>query len=155
MNKILKLIICILICQGAGIIGSLFTTPQISTWYSALEKPVFSPPNWLFAPVWTLLFLFMGVSLYLISEIKNNREAVLIFALQLILNVLWSVLFFGLQSPFYAFIEIIILWVVILFTIIYFHKLSKQAAYLLYPYILWVSFALILNYSIWVINQGY
>jgi len=151
--KILKLIISILICQGAGAIGSLFTSPAISTWYATIQKPSFNPPNWIFAPVWTLLFLLMGISLYLIwskgFKDKEIKTAIFIFFAQLILNIFWSILFFGLQSPLYAFIEIIILWVAILFTIISFYKISKTAAFLLLPYILWVSFAGYLNYSIW------
>jgi benzodiazapine receptor len=156
MIKALKLIISILICQGAGILGSVFTSPAIPTWYASLEKPSFSPPNWVFAPVWTLLFLLMGISLYLIwergLENKKVRRAIFIFAVQLALNILWSIIFFGLQVPLYAFIEIIILWLAILITIISFYKISKLAAYLLLPYILWVSFASILNFSIMILN---
>jgi len=156
MNKFLKLIISILVCQGAGVVGSIFTSPAITGWYATLQKPSFNPPNWIFAPVWTLLFLLMGIALYLVWSSgvgsKKKRTAILIFAVQLILNVLWSFLFFGLQSPFYAFIEIIILWLVILLTIISFYRISKPAAYLLLPYILWVSFASVLNFSILILN---
>jgi benzodiazapine receptor len=154
--KIFKLLVSILICQGAGAVGSFFTSPVISSWYAGLEKPSFNPPNWIFAPVWTILFLLMGISLYLIwrrgLEDKKAKIAVFIFAIQLILNVLWSFLFFGLQSPLYAFVEIIILWLAILITIINFSKISKLAAYLLLPYILWVSFASVLNFSILILN---
>lgn len=153
MSKAVKLIISILVCQGAGVIGSLFTSPAISTWYATLQKPSFNPPNWIFAPVWILLFLLMGISLYLIWEKrlgnKKAKIAVFIFGVQLILNTFWSILFFGLQFPLYAFIEIIILWLAILLTIVNFYKISKLATYLLLPYILWVSFAGYLNYSIW------
>jgi len=156
MSKILKLVVSILICQGVGVMGAFFTSPAIPTWYATLEKPRFNPPNWLFAPVWTILFLLMGVSLYLIwskgLENKKAKTALFIFVLQLILNILWSILFFGLQSPLYAFIEIIILWLAILLTIISFFKISKTSAYLLLPYMLWVSFAAILNFSIMIIN---
>jgi len=155
-SKILKLIISILICQGAGAIGSLFTSPAISTWYATIQKPSFNPPNWIFAPVWILLFLLMGLSLYLIwsngFKRKGTKIAISIFFVQLILNILWSILFFGLQSPLFAFIEIIILWFAILLTIISFYKVSKIAAYLLMPYIIWVSFASVLNFSILIIN---
>jgi len=155
-SKILKLVASILVCQGAGVVGSLFTSPAISGWYATLQKPSFNPPNWIFAPVWTLLFLLMGVSLYLIWSKglgnKKTKTAVFIFGVQLILNIVWSIIFFGLQSPLYAFIEIIILWLAILLTIISFSKISKTAAYLLLPYILWVSFAAILNFSIMIIN---
>ncbi|MFH1656359.1 MAG: TspO/MBR family protein [Candidatus Nealsonbacteria bacterium] len=152
----LKLIISILICQGAGLIGSIFTSPAISTWYVTFKKPSFNPPNWIFAPVWILLFLLMAISLYLIWDRglkdKKIKIAIFLFSIQLILNIFWSILFFGLQSPFYAFIEIIILWLIILLTIISFYKISKISAYLLFPYILWVSFALILNFSILILN---
>jgi len=153
MSKTLKLIISILVCQGAGVIGSLFTSPTITGWYAGLEKPSFNPPNWIFAPVWTLLFLLLGISIYLVwekgLESKKAKTALLIFTVQLILNILWSILFFALQSPLYAFIEIIILWLAVLLTITSFYKISKPATYLLLPYILWVSFAGYLNYSIW------
>ncbi len=154
--KVFKLIISILICQGAGAIGSLFTSPAISAWYTTIQKPSFNPPNWIFAPVWILLFLLMGISLYLIwSKGFYNKEtkiAIFIFFVQLILNILWSIIFFALQSPLYAFIEIIILWFMILLTIITFYRVSKITVYLLLPYIIWVSFALVLNFSILIIN---
>ncbi len=154
--KIFKLIVSILICQGAGAIGALFTSPAISTWYTTIQKPSFNPPNWIFAPVWTLLFLLMGISLYFVwsrgLEDKKIKIAVFIFCVQLVLNIFWSFLFFGLQSPLYAFIGIVILWLAILLTIISFYKISKIAAYLLLPYILWVSFASVLNFSILIIN---
>lgn len=154
--KILKLVVSVLVCQGAGLAGSLFTSPAIPTWYATLQKPSFNPPNWVFAPVWSLLFLLMGISLYLVwskgFEHKKTKTALFIFIVQLVLNILWSILFFGLQSPLYAFIEIIILWLAILMTIITFYKISKIAAYLLLPYILWVSFAAVLNFSILILN---
>ncbi len=154
--KTLKLIISVLICQGVGVIGALFTSPAISTWYSMIQKPSFNPPNWIFAPVWTLLFLLMGISLYLVwnkgLNYKRVKVAIFIFFFQLILNTLWSILFFALQSPLLALIEIIILWLAILMTIIIFYRISKVAAYLLLPYILWVSFASVLNFSILIIN---
>lgn len=155
-TKVFKFIVSILICQGAGVVGSLFSLPAIPTWYATLQKPSFNPPNWVFAPVWTLLFLLMGISLYLIwdkgLENKRAKVAIVIFAIQLVLNILWSFLFFGLQSLLYAFIEIIILWLAILLTIISFYKIFKIAAYLLLPYILWVSFASVLNFSILILN---
>ena len=153
MKKILKFLFAVILCEGAGIIGSFFTTPVIGSWYVALPKPSFNPPNWIFAPVWTLLFFLMGVSLYLIwnekQKGKNIQTAVLIFFQQLFLNILWSALFFGMHNPALAFVEIIVLWFAILMTIFYFAKISKTAAWLLVPYILWVSFAAILNFSIW------
>jgi len=154
--EVLRLIVSIVICQLAGLIGSFFTTPGIPTWYAALRKPTFTPPNWLFAPVWTTLFVLMGISLFLIWRkpviTPKVRTALIVFALQLALNVLWSILFFGLRSPLAGFIEILILWVVILLTIVNFYRLSSAAGVLLIPYILWVSFAAILNFSLWRLN---
>jgi tryptophan-rich sensory protein len=154
--KIFKLITSILICQGVGAIGALFTSPAISTWYATTQKPSFNPPNWIFAPAWTFLFLLTGISLYLVWskgwEDKKIKPAVFVFGIQLILNLFWSLLFFSLQSPLYAFIEIIILWMAILLTINAFYRISKPAAYLLIPYILWVSFAAVLNFAIMTLN---
>jgi len=153
MNKWAKLIASILICQMAGFVGSIFTASSIPTWYADLQKPTFSPPNWLFGPVWIILYTLMGISLYLVfNKKKNIKTPLILFAVQLILNSIWSILFFGLQNPFYAFIEIIILWIAILLTIISFYKVSKNASLLLLPYIIWVSVATILNYYIWVLN---
>ncbi len=148
------LVLFILICQFAGIIGSVFTAPSIPAWYASINKPDFNPPNWIFAPAWTTLFLLMGIALYLIWEkgIKKNRIAIYVFSAQLILNVVWSLLFFGLQNPFLAFIEIIILWIAILATIILFYRIRREAGLILIPYIVWVSFAALLNYSVWVLN---
>jgi len=156
LKDILKLIGIIIICQLAGFIGSLFTTPAIPTWYKTLTKPSFNPPNSIFSPVWITLFLLMGISLFLVWQ-KNHKDrkvkiALLFFTVQLVLNILWSILFFGLKSPLGAFIEIIILWFAILLTIIKFFKVSKPAGLLLLPYILWVSFAALLNFSIWNLN---
>lgn len=153
--KWIKLIISIVIAQLAGIIGSLFTVTSGNSWYSSITKPSFNPPNWIFGPVWTLLYLLMGISLYFIwtsKKSKNRKIALYFFFTQLVLNSLWSILFFGLQNPLLAFIEIIILWIAILLTILYSFKVKKTAAYLLIPYILWVTFAAILNFSIFILN---
>lgn len=143
-------------CQMAGIIGSIFTTPAIPTWYANINKPSFRPPNWVFAPVWTTLFLLMGIALFLVLrkglKNKNVKIAFLFFIFHLVLNTLWSVLFFGLKSPFAAFVEIIFLWASILISIILFSQISRIAGYLLIPYLLWVSFASVLNFSIWQLN---
>ncbi|MEM3586842.1 MAG: TspO/MBR family protein [Candidatus Jordarchaeaceae archaeon] len=128
----------------------------MSSWYQFLVKPLFSPPNWLFAPVWTILFLLMGIAAYIVwSEGWEKRDvkiALSVYGVQLVLNLLWSVLFFGLRSPFYGFLEITVLWMVIILNILVFYRVSRKAAYLLIPYIIWVSFAAILNYSIWQLN---
>lgn len=151
----MKLIFSIIICQLAGIAGALFTTPSIKGWYQSLNKPSFNPPNWIFGPVWTLLYLLMGISLYLVWNQKNNpkiKTALIFFAIQLMLNSLWSIIFFSLHLPSLAFLEIIILLIFIILTIIKFLPISKTAAYLLIPYFLWVSFASILNLAIFKLN---
>ena len=153
--KWLKLIFAIIIAQLAGAIGGLFTITSTGSWYSNLVKPSFNPPNWLFGPVWILLYFLMGISLYLIltsKKSKNRKIGLYLFFTQLVLNSVWSILFFGLQNPLFAFIEIILLWAAILLTIIYFYKVKKTASYLLIPYLAWVTFAAILNFSIHILN---
>ncbi|MBT7902758.1 tryptophan-rich sensory protein [Candidatus Woesearchaeota archaeon] len=149
-----KLISAIILCQLAGIIGSLFTANSVKTWYTTINKPIFNPPSWIFSPVWITLFILMGVSLYIIwnQGFKKNKTEITIFGIQLILNTFWSIIFFGLKNISLAFVEIIILWIMILFTLIFFYKKSKTAAYLLIPYLLWVGFATILNLSILILN---
>lgn len=149
-----KLALAVFLCLAAGGIGSLFTRPAVTNWYVTLEKPFFSPPNWLFAPVWTVLFLLMGVSLYLVLvSSKPKKPAIAVFAIQLVLNVFWSVLFFGLRTPFFAMFEIIVLWAAIAITIKKFYEVDKTAAMLLLPYLVWVSFATVLNFAIWLLNH--
>lgn len=154
MNKLNKFIFSLIICQSAGFFGSLVTAPNINNWYQALNKPSFTPPNWLFAPVWTILFILMGISLFLvwIANKKNKQKAYLLFFLQLFLNTLWSFLFFGLRLLFFAFLEIIILWFFIFLTFIYFKRINPLSAWLLLPYLLWVSFAAFLNFSLFRLN---
>ncbi len=156
MSNARKLIVSIVLTQLAGGIGSLFTTPSIEGWYADLVRPELNPPAWVFGPVWTTLFVLMGVALFLVwekgSQRKDVRVAFIVFALQLVLNTLWSIIFFGLHSPGWAFVEIICLWLAIMATIFAFAKVSKTAAWLLAPYILWVSFASYLNYMIYVLN---
>lgn len=153
-----KLIASIAICEGVGILGSIFTASSVSTWYRTLEKPYLSPPSWVFAPVWTLLFFAMGIALYLVwtdkkAKRKEKVERIIIFSAQLLMNLYWSVLFFGLRNPGAAFVQIVILWFSILATIIAFHSISKKAAYLLIPYLLWVGFATYLNWGFWQNNK--
>lgn len=156
INSALKLIVAIVVCELAGVVGSIFTTPSIPGWYAGLVKPALNPPSWVFGPVWTTLFVLMGIAAFLVWRKglvrRDVKNALGIFIIQLILNTLWSVIFFGLHSPGGALIEIIFLWLAILATIISFAKISKPAAWLLVPYILWVSFAAYLNYSIWALN---
>jgi len=155
-SDILKLIVSLIICQLAGFVGSLFTTPSIPIWYASLEKPSFNPPNWVFSPVWISLFVLMGISLFLVWQktlhYPGVSSALFWFGIQLFLNMLWSVLFFGLKSPFFAFVGIIFLWVAIFLTLVKSFKVSRLAGVLFVPYICWVSFAAVLNFSIWNLN---
>jgi tryptophan-rich sensory protein len=155
MKKSVLLVLCVVICLCAGAIGSFFTASSISTWYAGLNKPSFNPPSWIFGPVWTILYILMGVSLFLVVKrgfSKKNKLALKFFGVQLVLNTLWSILFFGLRNPLLAFVDIILLWIFILLTILKFYRISKWSSYLLMPYILWVSFASVLNYAIWMLN---
>ena len=157
MNKYLKYLVSILVCLTAGGIGIFFTIPSIPTWYAALIKPVFSPPNFLFAPVWTILYILMGISLALIWQkdlkTKRIRDAVFLFGVQLILNTSWSPIFFGARNLLLALIIIILMWIFILRTILSFRKINRIASYLLIPYLAWVSFATVLNFSLWILNK--
>lgn len=148
--------IAIVICEAAGIIGSFFTSPSIPTWYAGLEKGALNPPAWVFGPVWTTLYALMGIALFLVwkrgIERKEVKVAIGIFGIQLVLNTLWSIIFFGLHSPGGALVEIAFLWVAILSTIVAFARISKTAAWLLVPYLAWVSFASYLNFSLWFLN---
>jgi len=156
VRKILKLIFSIGICQVVGIIGSLFTISAIPNWYAGLVKPALNPPSWLFGPAWTILYALMGIAAFLVWkagwERKEVRMALKVFGSQLFLNAIWSIIFFGLHNPGWALVDIILLWLAIVWTMLVFYKISKPAVYLLLPYILWVSFALYLNYSIWMLN---
>lgn len=151
-----KLAAGIAVCEFTGIAGAYFTMSSVTSWYITLDKPSFSPPGWIFGPVWTLLYFLMGVSLFLVWKrgFKNKRSktALYFFGGQLFLNFVWSILFFGLHSPLLALFDIIALWLMIVLTIIKFRPISKPAAYLLIPYFLWVSFASVLNFSILLLN---
>lgn len=151
-----KLVVSIIGCELTGIIGSIFTVSSIPLWYATLNKPPFSPPNWVFGPVWTLLYLLMGVSFYLIWEQGWNkrkvRTACIFFLAQLALNFIWTPIFFGFKSPMLALVIILALWGLIIITMQKFYPLSKTAFYLLIPYLLWVSFAAVLNAAIVILN---
>jgi translocator protein len=152
--EILKLIICILICQIIGFLGSLFNIKSIPGWYSKQKKPSFNPPSWIFGPVWTMLYILIGISLYLVLVSgKLTNLAIIIFSIQLFLNLIWTGIFFGMKKPLLAFIEIVLLWASILINILVFYEISRAASYLLIPYLLWVSFAAVLNFSIWWLNR--
>jgi benzodiazapine receptor len=155
-RDILELAGALFVCQLAGLVGSVFTTPAIPTWYVSLNKPSFTPPSWVFAPVWVTLFTLMGLSLFIVLrkgfEKPAIRRAVSVFVAQLVLNMLWSVAFFGFRSPLYGLIVITLLWITLLATIFTFYRISRTAAILLVPYFLWGSFASVLNFSILVLN---
>ncbi len=152
-----SLLASIAVCQAAGGVGVVFTSEPVRTWYPTLRKPSFNPPSWVFGPVWTILYLLMGISLFLTrrarQEGRQPATAVPVFAVQLVLNSLWSFLFFRLRSPGAALVEIVILWAAIALTVRATYKLSKVAALLLLPYLLWTSFAAALNFSIWRLNR--
>lgn len=156
-KNILKLVLSIAICQGAGLIGTVFTFSSIENWYNLLNQPSFRPPNWLFGPVWTILYTLMGISLYRIW-IKRLRkkeiiDALKLFAVHLVLNSTWSIVFFGMHNIPLSLINIIVLLILIVLVIIKFYKIDRRAAFLLLPYLTWVSFATILNYSIFLLNR--
>jgi tryptophan-rich sensory protein len=152
----LRLIGCIALCQAAGIVGGIFTAQSVRTWYVTLQKPSFAPPNWVFGPAWITLYTLMGIALYLVwqkaDEANVPRAVFIVFGIQLVLNALWSYFFFGLRSPLLGFIEITLLWAAIVATIILFWRISSAAALLLTPYLLWVTFAAALNFSLWRMN---
>lgn len=152
-NKFWPVLLSILTAQSAGLLGSIFTTSSIPTWYINIIKPEWNPPSWIFGPVWITLYTLMGIAAYLIWKNKNtSRHALTLYGIQLLLNALWSILFFGLKNPGLAFAEIIVLWVFIVGTLISFWKIDKRAGALLLPYLAWVSFAVFLNYTIWQLN---
>lgn len=156
MKNTWKLIVSVIGCELVGILGTPFTISAIPTWYATLNKPFFAPPNWLFGPAWTLLYFLMGVAFYLIWkqgwQKKKNRIAGKYFLVQLALNFIWSPIFFGLRMPLLGLIVIVAMWIMIAITMKKFYPLSKLAFYLLVPYLLWVSFATLLNGAIVVLN---
>jgi benzodiazapine receptor len=152
MPNSLKVAIFLFICFLPGIIGLQFSPGQ---WYTALSKPSWTPPGWIFAPVWTILYFMIGISGYWAwntSDSRNRKAAFCVFALQLALNATWSWVFFGLHNISVSVINILALWVFILMNIVFFYRLSAVAGYLLIPYLVWVSFAAVLNWSIWRLN---
>ncbi len=158
MNKITKILIVVVTCLAVGYFSGIVTRSAISDWYPTLVKPVFNPPNWVFAPVWTLLYIMMGVAAGLVwnridFEKEIVKKALIVFAVQLGLNALWSYLFFGLHNPMLAGLEIILLWLMIYETYLQFSKINKISGYLFIPYLAWVSFAAVLNASIWWLNR--
>lgn len=156
MHTILKLIISIAVCLAVGGVSGYLTAAEIPAWYSTLNKPSFNPPNWIFAPVWTTLYVLMGIALWMVwksnvADVIKNK-AIFFFSVQLIFNFFWSVIFFHYHQPALAFAEILLMWLFILLTIISFHAISRPALYLMIPYLCWVSFAAVLNFAIWRLN---
>ncbi len=144
----------ILVCLGAGAVGSVFTASSVADWYPALNKPALTPPSWVFGPAWSVLYMTMAVAAWLVwlSGHSRRRRALIVFGVQLFLNLMWSVIFFGLRAPGAALIELVVLWGLIVVTILEFRKIRPPAAILLIPYFLWVTFAGFLNYGLWKLN---
>ena len=154
-NDIVKLIICCTVPLAIGFTGSFFTNSL--DWYQTLAKPVFTPPSWVFAPVWTVLYLLMGIAAFLVWRkglaSAAGKTAAAAFILQLVFNALWVPIFFGVKQPLFAFMDIVVLWLAIAATVVSFKKVSKPAAVLLVPYMVWVSFATVLNAAIYMLNR--
>ncbi len=155
-RNVIAFVVALALPQIAGGIGALFTYEAIPSWYATLMRPLFAPPNWIFGPVWTTLFILMGIAAFIVWKKGWEKPAVQValstFGFQLVLNTFWSILFFGLQSPGLALFEIVLLWCAIAANIVAFWRVSRLAGLLLLPYIAWVSFAAYLNYMIWMLN---
>ncbi len=156
-KKLYRILICIVICLGVGFLSSIATQTGVNGWYKTIVKPSFTPPNFVFAPVWTVLYILMGISAGLVwsrgSYHKWVKTALYHFVFQLLFNALWSLVFFGLEQPLFALLIIITLFILILLTIKWFKIVNKTAAYLLIPYVIWVAFATVLNFEIWRLNS--
>ncbi len=155
LKNSIALLISIAIAQGAGLLGSLATRPKIDTWYQALEKPFFTPPDWVFPVVWPILFLLMAIAIWLVwlkPESELRTAAFWAYGVQLVLNITWSFLFFGLESPLTALMQINVLLIAIVATALIFYQVIRLAGVLMVPYILWVLFAMMLNASIAFMN---
>jgi tryptophan-rich sensory protein len=152
-----KLIISLVVCQMAGVIGSIFTVRSVTTWYLTLKKPFFTPPSWVFGPAWITLFVLMGIALYRVwakgTPAPAIKIALTVFFVQLLFNVLWSIAFFGLRNPLLGLLDIGLLWILILVTLALFFRVDRAAGLLLVPYLLWVSFASVLNGAIYFLNR--
>lgn len=155
-RSVLGLIGWIALSQSAGVVGGFFTASSVGTWYAGLERPAFSPPNWVFGPVWTVLYTLMGIAAWLVWKNAAGRPiaraGLWIFGIQLVLNALWSVIFFGMRDPMWAWVELIALWIAILVTTDHFIRIVRTAGLLMLPYLAWVTFAGVLNYYIWKLN---
>jgi len=152
LRDVPALLVSIVVCELAGIVPSFLTANDVATWYTTLQKPGFTPPSWLFGPVWTTLYLLMGVALYLVWRRGDNRFALAVFAVQLVLNAGWTLVFFGMRWPAGGLAVILALLVAIVATMVSFEKIDRRAALLLVPYLCWVGFATLLNYELWRLN---
>jgi translocator protein len=156
-TKWLGLAVAVAICFAAAAIGSMLTMPALRDWYPTLDKPGWTPPNWIFGPVWTVLYLAMAVAAWMVWLRRSSSyvtSALILFAFQLVLNLAWSGLFFGLRAPGAALIEIVILWCAIAGTVASFRRISAAAGWILLPYLAWVGFAAALNFAIWQLNSA-
>lgn len=157
LGDAIKLVTCLAVTLGVSFAGSLYTTPAVNTWYAALRKPPFTPPAWVFAPVWIALYVMMALAAFLVWRVGARSRwvvaALIGFAVQLGLNFLWSVIFFGWKQPGWAMVDIIALWIMIAATMVLFARVSAPASWLLAPYIIWVTFASVLNFEIWRLNR--
>ena len=156
-SRIVRAIGFVLLCEFIGLIGTVFTLKSIADWYPNLVKPSFTPPSWLFGPVWIILYALMGIAVYFVwskgMKSRGVRLGLVLFSVQLALNLIWSVLFFGLRSILGGLIDIILLWITILMTIVAFYKVSRKAALAMVPYLAWVTIALLLNFYVWKFNK--
>ena len=157
VSDIVSLVVAVVIPLVVGGLGGVATASAIPTWYQGLNKPAWNPPNWVFGPVWTLLYILMGVAAWLVWrqgwDNPQVQVALAIFGVQLLLNLFWSLIFFGLHSPGWAVLEIVVLWGFILATTVQFYRLDSTAGLLLIPYQLWVTFAAVLNAAVWQLNR--
>ncbi|WP_378178975.1 TspO/MBR family protein [Aquimarina sp. SS2-1] len=155
-KKLLRIGVAVFLCLLIGFMSSIATQTSINTWYVTLKKPSFTPPNWLFAPVWTTLYIMMGIAAGIVWSKgfyhKWVKTALYHFGFQLLLNAAWSIFFFGMRNPLIALVDILALFILLLFTIKWFKVVNSTAAYLLIPYLIWVAFATALNFSIWQLN---
>jgi translocator protein len=154
LRPLFPLAVSILVCELVGMAGSVFTFQSIPTWYATLNKPALNPPSWVFGPVWVTLYALMGIAAFLVWQKKSkaSKHALIAFGVQLFLNAIWTPIFFGMRNPLGGLIDILLLWIAIIVTIVMFSKISKSAAWLLAPYLAWVTFATYINYSIWKLN---
>lgn len=155
-KKIITLLLCIVIPLAIGFVSGIISAAGVTDWYMNVQKPSFNPPSWVFGPVWTVLYILMGISIYLTLQqpaSKLRNTALVLQTVQLSLNFWWSIIFFAMENPALALLEIILLWLSILVLIIVTWRVKRVAAYLLLPYLAWVNFAAILNASIWILNS--